>query len=405
MYSLRKRLLKRQTGFSLVELMVGLAIGLLAVLIMGQTATFFEGQKRGISGGADAQNTGMVATYTLESDLRQAGYGLSTLDSLYCTFQTAGGFNGRPYVPVMIIPDGLSRSDAKNVLGIPPGDAGSDIVAVTYSNTVSTPEGVAVAATPNATTYQFSKNTTGFNANDYVLVSQTGQPCTLAKVAAVDTTTHQITVDHSSAGATYAVNNAKVVNLGAAGLTMHIYAIRNGSLTMCDAWANDCSADITSMASTARDALWVPIAANVVGLRAQYGWDITGAPDMGVDAYCRSRPKSDGTAWSAITNSSASPACPATDNGTTLPNVPCDWTRIVTFRFALVARSEERASEGINVSSATIALWPSSDPASTGPTSVGPQFSVPSQQFRYKVFQSTVPFRNVIWHGAQSSCT
>jgi type IV pilus assembly protein PilW len=138
------------------------------------------------------------------------------------------------------------------------------------------------------------------------------------------------------------------------------------------------------------NALWVPIASNVVGLRAQYGWDTSSAADMHVDAYCRSR----------LTTASA--VCPAPDVGATIPNTACDWTRIVTLRLALVTRNAEMASGGVNASDATLTLWP--DSAAT-PTTTGPTFSVPSQQYRYKVFQSTTPIRNVIWLGAQSSCT
>lgn len=396
---------RREAGLSLVELMVGMAIGLVAVLIMAQTVTFFEGQKRGTSGGADAQNTGMLATYTVESDIKQAGYGLTSLGAIHCTLDTAmANLNGRRLVPLMVVPDGLARGDAKNILAIPPGDGGSDALAVIYSNTGTTPEGVAMAAITGGNTYQFSKNVTGFNVNDYVLVSEAGQPCTLGQITGVNAAARQIVLNHSTS-ATYTVNNARLVNLGPAGLVVHVYAIRNSNLTVCDGWANDCSTDLSTKTRAEIDALWVPIAANISGFRAQYGWDISGTPDMTVDAYCRSRPKADGAAWSTVTNSASSPACPSVDDGSTVPNVACDWSRIATLRFALVARSAEAASESMDVTPATITLWPNADASSGGPTSVGPVFSVPSRRYRYKLFQSTVPVRNVIWLGAQSSCT
>lgn len=389
-----------QHGFSLVELMVGVTIALIAILVMQQSVVFFDGQKRGVSGGGDAQNTGMIAMYTLESDFRQAGYGLASLETLYCTMQTSQPFNGRPFIPAMIIPDGMPRTDAKNPLQIPPGDTGTDILVVMYGHTSSTPEGVPITATTSATKYSFGKNLTGFNVGDYIMAAQAGQPCTLAMITAIDTTTRQITVDHSSTGATYSANTTNVFNLGANGLTMRAYAVRNGNLTVCDAWANDCSADLSTMTASAINALWVPISSNVIGLRAQYGWDTSTTPDMRVETYCRSR------------LTTASPTCPATDDGmtspATTPSTACDWTRIVTLRVALVARNAEKAASTTNVSDATITLWPNVSLISgtnVGPTTVGPVFPVPSRQYRYKTFQSTVPIRNVIWFGAQSSCT
>ena len=64
-------------GFTLVETMVALVIGLLATFIVMQVFAISEGQKRTIMGGADAQSDAAVVLYLIERDLRQAGYGLS----------------------------------------------------------------------------------------------------------------------------------------------------------------------------------------------------------------------------------------------------------------------------------------------------------------------------------------
>lgn len=396
MSSIAGPLPKRERGLSLVELMIGLTISMIAILIMQQMVVFFDAQKRGSSGGADAQNTGMIAMHTLESDIRQAGYGLTSLETLYCTMQSSRSFNGRRLIPMMIIPDGMARTSASNPLSIPPGDAGSDIIAVTYGHTIATPEGVPISDTPGTSKliYQFGKNVTGFNVGDYVLAGQIGQNCTVAQVSNVDSNTRQITVDNSFTGATYAANAANVFNLGARGMTMRVYAIRNGNLTTCDFWTSDCSADLGSMTPAAINALWVPIASNVVGLRAQYGWDTSATADMQVDAYCRSHLTA---AVSTCPDPDGSYATPATT-----PDSACDWTRILTLRLALVSRSADKNPGTINVSDAAIKLWPDD---TTGPATTGPSFAVPDRQYRYKVFQSTVPLRNVIWLGAQSSCT
>jgi len=66
---------KQNLGFSLVEIMVGMVIGLLSTIVVMQVYATFEGQKRTTTSGSDAQTNGAVALYTVERDARLAGYG------------------------------------------------------------------------------------------------------------------------------------------------------------------------------------------------------------------------------------------------------------------------------------------------------------------------------------------
>lgn len=65
-----------QTGYSLVELMVGLVIGLVATVVIMQTFASFEGNKRSTTGIADAQTNGSIALYSIQRELQFAGYGM-----------------------------------------------------------------------------------------------------------------------------------------------------------------------------------------------------------------------------------------------------------------------------------------------------------------------------------------
>jgi len=47
---------RRAAGFSLVELMIGLVIGMVAIVVMMQVFSVSEGYKRTTTGGDDAQN-------------------------------------------------------------------------------------------------------------------------------------------------------------------------------------------------------------------------------------------------------------------------------------------------------------------------------------------------------------
>ena len=74
-------------GFSLVEIMIGVIIGMLGIVIIMKVFLVSEGQKRTTTGGADALENGLMALFTMEQDIRMAGnffrliswWGFSTL--------------------------------------------------------------------------------------------------------------------------------------------------------------------------------------------------------------------------------------------------------------------------------------------------------------------------------------
>lgn len=69
-----------QSGFTIVELMVGMVIGLLATLVIMQTFSAFEGNKRSTTGIADAQTNGSIGLYMIQRELQFAGYGVPVVN-------------------------------------------------------------------------------------------------------------------------------------------------------------------------------------------------------------------------------------------------------------------------------------------------------------------------------------
>jgi type IV pilus assembly protein PilW len=65
-----------QSGFTLIELIVGLVIGLIASVVIMQTFSSFEGNKRSTTGIADAQTNGSIGLYMIQRELQFAGYGI-----------------------------------------------------------------------------------------------------------------------------------------------------------------------------------------------------------------------------------------------------------------------------------------------------------------------------------------
>ena len=126
MASKQKHASRHQAGFSLVEILVGLVIGLLATLAIMQVFSVFEGQKRTTTGSADAQTNGSIALYTIGHELKMAGYGLlPSIDTpLNCTALSYGASGVTDISPVTIT-DGGAAPGASDTISVRYGSSDS----------------------------------------------------------------------------------------------------------------------------------------------------------------------------------------------------------------------------------------------------------------------------------------
>lgn len=125
-----------QVGFTLVEIMVAMVIGMLGIMVIMQMAFTFEGQKRTTTGGDDAQNAAAIAMFGLQRNLLQAGYCFSP------SAPTKAGIGSLK--PVMINVATLDN----NLVRAP----NTDTLVISYGNDACPPEsasGVASATTLN----------------------------------------------------------------------------------------------------------------------------------------------------------------------------------------------------------------------------------------------------------------
>lgn len=385
---------RRSRGFSLVEIMVGMVIGMLGIIVMMQIFALAEGQKRATTGGGDAQNNGAIALYGVQRDIRQAGWGNSDLKVIGCdvllpTTRSAAAppaVTLNPLAPVTI-----------NHPGIPAGDANTDTLLVAYGNTNGTPQGDGFVAA-NATANIFQVQTpTSFIVNDWVIAIARNRPAQPASCGTILDQVNCIGIACAAAVpsaanivvATGAVVNtllggvpsATLYNLGQAPKIL-AYAIRNGNLTLCDYMANDCAA----AGNVGNSAIWVPIGSNIVSMRAQYGRDTTVLPapatvtmDGIVDIYDQT-----------------SPALQTTNNVAPTPTTGCGWARISAIRLVLVARSGQYEKTQVT---AAAPAW-----LGTAATPIDLSGYADWQNYRYKIFQTVVPIRNIAWLGAQTGC-
>lgn len=335
-------------GFSLVEIMVGMLIGLLGMIIILQVFKNFEGQKRTTTGGSDAQNSAAIAMHRLQSDLRMSGYAISAADLFNCNIVISGV--NIPLAPVIINP---------STAIIPSGDSNTDRLLVFYGSTDSEPQGNSVTAQSGlAYTVQAPSS---FKANDRVIAAP--KSC-----SGIDLFVDRIDGNPDATAVNAASGAASVATLYNLGQTpqMLAYAIRNGNLTVCDYFAKNCG-DSTP-ATLADPAVWVPIAYDIVSMKAQYGRDTAaGSMDGIVDVYDQ-----------------------------TMPADSCGWTRTSAVRLALVARNSQLEKTDVTTDTPTWA-GSSDDPINLAG-------DVKWQRYRYKVFQTVVPIRNVVWMGVLEGC-
>jgi type IV pilus assembly protein PilW len=338
-----------QRGFGIVEMLVAAVVGMLAVAAI--TAVFWssEGQKRTITRGADASENALIALAMMERDLRMAGLGLMEIG---CTVvngfnaKTGATFSFNP-VPVTITRDAPA--------------AGSDTVELVYSaasfgtlpTQLSSP-----MSTPGADLQLM--NGQGFAQGNVILVSEGSKPCSLVQASAAPTRSgfywnivHNVDDAYpfnnppaASFPATGYQTGAIVVNMGP--MVRRQYFIQNGHLMQ---------QDMSLPVSTGPVVNPVPIADGIVTVRAQYGRDTDG------DGY--------------INVFDVTPPASARD--------------VIAIKVAVVARSGQL--EKTAVSPATIALWSGGTVANGGAIAL----DATAQQYRYKVYQTTIPLRNVIW--------
>lgn len=364
----RKIFQPQQRGFSLIEIMVGLAIGLVAVIIMMQ-AFFFSNTSRRVTGGADdAQISGSIALANLERDIRIAGYGVNSFKLIGCTLQFTPSKESAALTNPLIIAPIVINPDTKYV---PAGDASTDTLLVMYGNGNSPTEGDGVVSGSGTSLRMAAPTsfTTGDKVLSFPMPAGSVSPCAMT----VDSVTNVIDPNISLATGGSSKAGDIMYNLGAAPI-IRAYAVRNGNLTVCDYTAYDCGN--ASYVSTLDSSVWVPVGSNLISLRAEYGRDNTNGTMTGkvsVSDYTQITPGSASDPNSALT-------------------ISCNWARVLSVRLAIVARSALR--DNIEITESKLA-W-----ASTS-TEIDLSSNSDWKHYRYKVLQTAVPMRNMIWQGGQ----
>lgn len=361
----------RQQGFTLAELLIASFVALISLLVIGQVTILSDRQHRSTVGTSDAQTTGALALFTLERDARMAGYGIVNSNSLGCTpvqyYYNPGAGNcttpcySKPANPASTYPDlTLAPIVIENGAGTAP-----DALTFTYSNpTQRVIPGVLDETMPNASAELKLQDASGFYVDDMIIVHTPGTTnCSLMQVTQVQLASAQKLQHNAGASAPYNPvggtslypayqKGAIVYNLGRP--IMRRYDISSNQLRLTEMFTYATPSSLPAFNTTPQ-----VLYEQVVDLQAQYGKDTN----------------ADGVAdtW---------------DN--TTPVNAAGWIQVVSVRIGLLVRSKDLEKQEAGACTAT----------TTTPTWAGGNLTVPGglpSCYKYRVFQTTVPLRNMIW--------
>jgi len=379
-----------------MELMVGLAIGMLATLVIVQVISVFEAQSRSTTGSADAQTNGGIALYTISHDLQSAGYTLMSTSSspLACTTLTING-TADTSTPNRLSPVVITDG----VVGTGANASPSDAITIRYGDElmggVPTQTQVPVPNALYPTTVPVLSNL-GCQAGDMALITS-GTDCYISTVTAASP------VGATSPPPVPNVSLSNVPTLGSGGVnlaclgTWHeiTYRVNDGNLERCDlAQVSTGNCDPTVFPN----ANFVPSVVGIVNLQAQYGVSAAGltSSDPNYNRVVQWVDATAATGWNA-------------------PTV-ADRNRIKAVRVAVVARNAKLETSVVTTacSSTTVAAptglcaWDATSALPTPPlvppfvASPAPTIDLSASdpqwlQYRYRVFDTIIPLRNVIW--------
>ena len=387
-------------GFTLVELMVALTIGLVLALAISLSMLSMGRQFRVVGATSAAQVNSQLALSLIDSAGRTAGAGFFN--------------NGQPVCPIFnawnagtLVSNGVALLPARIIDG---GSAtASDRLVFSASNAIGPLSGMPVVAPMGAGSDPITVIESGrISVNDLGIVGVPGQPavpCTLIQVTAITTDTTGATcggnatsckaLSHAPGGnynpptgtfsnsprygfATLApvVGPAVVMGLGT-GFRQEAFAVMCETLVQYDAFSDTptCTTGPLNFTGGAN-----ALVSDIVLLQAQYG--ITNDANDSVEAWVDAT----GGTWA---NPSAA-----------------DISRIKAVRVVIVSRSKEAASELVTPATCTntggvVNTGPCSFDDAEAPVIDLSATNVPSGQswrnYRYRVQQAVVPLRNVIW--------
>lgn len=392
---------RHQQGFSLVELLVASAVGLLVALAVISAVVSAGRTYATVTSTVSAQSSAQIGLSLIDLSARGAGAGFYAGGKPLCP--TWNAWNG-----TTLVSDGARMMPARIVDG--GADTASDRIVFTGGSGSRALSAAPVMAAANGTSIQVSTGG-GFAIGDVAVIGApgTGQPCTLFEVTQAPTVTSacggnallcqllvrspntglnpnpgafatQPTFSFDSAGSTIGPAAVSRVASSAGGFSQDAYAVQCGALVRYNAFRTAALPPCTTRPLSFGSGVDA-IAPDIVLLHAQYGVSSSAASDVvaqWVDAQ--------GATWGGT---------PAAD----------DIARIKALRVVLVARAREpdagQVSDPCTNSSGVANTGPCSFEDAAAPVIDLSAVPVPAgrswRNYRYRVHAAVIPLRTVIW--------
>jgi type IV pilus assembly protein PilW len=346
-----------QHGFSLIEIMVGIVIGMIAVLVIYQVFAAAEGIKRNTTSAGDAQQNGLLASFMLGVELANASNGVAMawqrLQS--CPTTVSAATTLRP-IPILITDGG--------------GPTIPDQFVVNYSisNIAIAPAPFRAASGSNAPYVVHAP--IGFRVGDIVVAIAPGAPgtgtCAISSITAVsapspgppDEAAGQVTISHTNAPVVF-TDDAFLLNMGAPSNVQRVrYDVdANGVLHSTSLW-DAVGAPVSQPPN--------PLASNIVNMKLLYGIDNDG----------------DG-----ILDTWVAPVGPWSDANVLAADAPT-LRKIKAVRLGIIVRGEQWDRDAPSV---TATLFADAIPFSQ-------TFVASGGNYRYRWYETIIPMRNPVWN-------
>jgi type IV pilus assembly protein PilW len=389
-----KRHSQAQRGFTLIEVLVGLGIGLVGIVVMFRMVALWETSSRSATAGSDTQVSGTLGMYALERDLRQAGMGIGLTDAPFLGSQVVADNAGTvvnipALVPVWIQPGGA----APDRIDILYGDSsffGGNAPALESGTPGQTQRRDLLFRSSTATSKTLERRGM-FRPGDLAVVcgNESALPssatCHLIEVTST-ANPDNLTIDHVAGNYNSFYAAAPVPSQfnpagGTGGVFVSGRIYNMGPNPRQNVWSLRADGTLTH-SDRLRPALApIDVAERVVNLKAEYGLDTNGdrLPDT----------------WTSVP--------------------PADWTTLLAIRTAILVRSKQYETSIDPQTNTPFAVTPTNRTPCWAECDIPHTFVMTNidgtpdtfadntpdpnnwRYYRYRVYERIVPLRNMYW--------
>ena len=377
-----------QRGFGLIEIMVGVVIGLIAVLVIYQVYAVAEGFKRNTTAAGEAQQNGLFSAFVLGMEIGNGGAGMAAAAQDLASCPDPGGAMPQRFaqsfrpIPVLITDGGASAT--------------SDSFVVNYSMATTLANSALFTgnAAPGATFPVQSPG--GFHIDDLVVgisaPTAPGSPCASSRVTAVSVPDANgiVTITQTPlfpAGGIDFFGSSVLLNMGPCNRAQKIqYSVNNGvlySTPLIDTSGPNCG-------NLANPLVGNPLASNILVMKVEYGIDSDLDPKRLLDTWVQA---------------SAAPWDPAT----LLPSPITTINQIKAVRIGIIVQSEQFDKNLAGFTGGDYVSgdynWVLFDCADANKancpgrlTGSVPATVSPAGNWRFRKYETVIPLRNEIWN-------